>query len=74
MLPVDLKETQFTPLFKKGEHDIPGNYRPVSLTSVVRKVQKSIETKRVIGQIIYSLATSTALCRVPHEPHRCCLR
>ena len=31
-----------TPLYKKGNKSTPGNYRPVSLTSVVCKVLESI--------------------------------
>ena len=40
-LPNDWKEAQVTPLFKKGDKSSPGNYRPVSLTSVVCKVMES---------------------------------
>ena len=51
VLPVDWKEAQVTPLFKKGEKDVPGNYRPVSLTSVVCKVLESIVRERVMGHL-----------------------
>ena len=34
-LPKDWKEAQVTPIFKKGDKSEPGNYRPVSLTSVL---------------------------------------
>jgi len=46
---VDWKEAQVIPLFKKKENDVPGHYRPVSLTSVVRMVLESIVRKRVMG-------------------------
>ena len=42
ILPPDWKEAQVTPIFKKGDKTKPGNYRPVSLTSVVCKVMESI--------------------------------
>ena len=41
-LPNDWKEAHVTPIHKKGcKHD-PGNYRPVSLTSVVCKLMESL--------------------------------
>ena len=41
-LPSDWKIAHVTALFKKGKHSSAGNYRPVSLTSVVCKLQESI--------------------------------
>ena len=35
IVPSEWKETNITPLFKKGSSNKPKNYRPVSLTSVV---------------------------------------
>ena len=37
-LPSDWKKAEVRPLFKKGDKSQPGNYRPVSLTSIVCKV------------------------------------
>ena len=37
-LPNDFKIAEVRPIFKKGDKSNPGNYRPVSLTSVVCKV------------------------------------
>lgn len=37
-IPDDWKEAVVTPIFKKGRKDSPGNYRPVSLTSVICKI------------------------------------
>jgi hypothetical protein len=41
-LPPVWKEAQVTPLFKKGDKSKPGNYRPVSLTSIVCKILESL--------------------------------
>jgi hypothetical protein len=50
-LPVDWEEAQVTPLFEKGDKSCPGNYRPVSLTSVVCKVMKSVVKDRLIDHL-----------------------
>ena len=50
-LPSDWKEAQVTPLFKKGDKSSPGNYRPVSLTSVVCKVMESVVRDRIIDHL-----------------------
>ena len=42
MVPTDCRAANVTPLYKKGNKSTPGNYRPVSLTSVVCKVLESI--------------------------------
>ncbi|GAB0186867.1 mitochondrial enolase superfamily member 1 [Grus japonensis] len=56
-LPEDWKKTNVTPVFKKGKEEDPGNYRPVSLTSIPGKVMeqlildvisKHVEEKKVI--------------------------
>ena len=41
-LPTDWRVANVIPIFKKGDHSQPGNYRPISLTSVVCKVFESI--------------------------------
>ncbi|MES9880231.1 MAG: reverse transcriptase domain-containing protein [Sedimenticola sp.] len=41
-LPNDWKSASITPIFKKGSRSSPGNYRPVSITSVPCKVLESI--------------------------------
>ena len=42
MVPEDWREANVVPLFKKGSQDSLGNYRPVSLTSVVGKLLEKI--------------------------------
>ena len=41
-VPLDWKSANVTPIFKKGEKSHPGNYRPISLTSVVCKLLETV--------------------------------
>ena len=41
VVPPDWKRANVTPIFKSGSKGSPGNYRPVSLTSIVCKVMES---------------------------------
>ena len=38
IIPSDWKLAEVRPIFKKGKKDNPGNYRPVSLTSIICKI------------------------------------
>ncbi len=56
LVPADWKAANFTPFFKKGDRNIPGNYRPISLTSVVRKMLKSRIRDKIVRYLeSYSL-------------------
>jgi hypothetical protein len=42
VLPRQWKDANVTPLFKKGDKSRPGNYRPVSLTSITCKIMEKV--------------------------------
>jgi len=45
----DWKKANITPIYKKGSRNEAGNYRPVSLTSVVCKLLESITRDQILG-------------------------
>ena len=53
IIPEDLKSATVTAIHKKGSRQEPGNYRPISLTSVVCKTMERLVT--VKGRLITHL-------------------
>ena len=51
VVPEDWKQANVTPIFKKGAKADPGNYRPVSLTSVFGKVMESIIRDQLVAHL-----------------------
>ena len=50
-IPCDWKEANITAVFKKGDRNIPSNYRPVSLTSIICKLQEHIIVSNVLDHL-----------------------
>ena len=47
----DWKLANVAPIFKKGSKDSPGNYRPISLTSIIGKILESIIADKIIDHL-----------------------
>ena len=52
IIPSEWKEANITPLFNKGSRNKPKNYRPVSLTSVVCKLLKTLIRDHMVEFLI----------------------
>ena len=52
IVPSEWKEANITPLFKKGSRNKPENYRPVSLTSVVCKLLKTLIRDHIVEFLV----------------------
>ncbi|KFP72635.1 hypothetical protein N311_05764, partial [Apaloderma vittatum] len=50
-VPEDWRKVNVTPVFKKGKKEDPGNYRPVSLTSIPGKVMEQLNLGTVSRHI-----------------------
>ena len=50
-LPDDWKKAQITPIYKKGDRKLPGNYRPVSLTCIACKIFESLIRNKIMEHI-----------------------
>ena len=49
--PADWKSANVTAIHKKGNRHEPGNYRPISLTSVVRKTMERLIKGKIIAHL-----------------------
>ena len=69
-LPSEWKDGDVVPIFKKGSKQSPGNYRPVSLTSVLCKVMESI----IRDNLMTYMTTSGQFHNAQHgfRPKRSC--
>ena len=50
-VPNDWREAMITPIFKKGDRTSPGNYRPVSLTSICCKIAEHIIVSQTMAHL-----------------------
>jgi len=50
-VPKDWREANVTPIFKKGKKEDPGNYRPVSLTSIPGRMLERLILDVIIKQV-----------------------
>jgi len=50
--PQEWKEANVTPIFKKGTKGDPGNYRPVSLTSVPCRLMESVVKDKIMSHLL----------------------
>ena len=50
-VPRDWRSANVTPIFKKGSRSVPGNYRPVSLTSVCCKVMEQVLKDSIVEHL-----------------------
>ena len=51
-MPQDWRDGNIAPIFKKGSKKEPGNYRPISLTSIQCKVMESIIKDQVVDHLV----------------------
>ena len=62
IVPTYYKMSYIAPLYKKGSHALPANYRPVSLTSHIIKIFERVIRK----QLVHYLEFNNLLCSKQH--------
>ena len=71
VVPQDWRDANVTPIFKKGAKNQPGNYRPVSLTSICCKLMETCLRTRIVDHLnLNNLITSN---QHGFMPKRSCL-
>ena len=56
VVPADWKLANVAPIFKKGNKDSPGNYRPISLTCILSKIMESLIRDHIMAHLdLYKL-------------------
>ena len=51
VVPDYLKQSKVIPLYKKGNRDVPGNYRPISLLSIFDKIMEKLMYNRLYSYL-----------------------
>lgn len=51
IVPMEFREANVTPIFKKGDRSLAGNYRPISLTSILGKILESVIRDRIVEHL-----------------------
>ena len=70
-VPEDWKLANVTPIFKKGDHECPKNYRPISLTSIIVKLLEGILVDKIVDYLeLHNLITDS---QHGFRRHRSCL-
>ena len=46
-----MKIAKVTPIFKKGDRDMPGNYRPISVLSLLAEIFEKLVNKRLLDYL-----------------------
>ena len=62
VVPADWRKANVAPVFKKGEHYNPANYRPVSLTSIPCKILEHV----IVSALMNHLEENAILCPQQH--------
>ena len=68
IVPQDWRDTNVTPIFKKGAKNSPGNYRPVSLTSIPCKLMESVMKDEILDFLLrHNLLNNTQHGFLPNK-------